>query len=99
MVRKIGCECAQRYESQINSNSLFYEVKQFFSEQENLCIFKDIPVKTPYYTGNSKIQIIKWYATKWYKCRVCGCLWEFNYPDFPTQGFVRKFSDGNYRPQ
>ncbi len=20
----------------------------------------------------------KWYATKWYKCLQCGCLWEFD---------------------
>ena len=39
---------------------------------------------------------MKWYADKWYKCNVCGTLWEFRYPDFPTRGFVRKFPDGKY---
>lgn len=23
-------------------------------------------------------------------------MWEFNYPDFPAEGFVRKFEDGMY---
>ena len=31
-----------------------------------------------------------------YKCNVCGCLWEFEYPDFPAKGFVRKFENGKY---
>ena len=38
----------------------------------------------------------KWYADKWYKCKCCGTLWEFRYPDFPAKGFVRKFEDGVY---
>ena len=37
------------------------------------------------------------YADKWYKCKCCGTLWEFLYPDFPMKGFVRKFPDGKYR--
>lgn len=42
---------------------------------------------------------VKWYADKWYKCKDCGALWEFDYPDFPASGFVRKFDDGVYRPK
>ncbi len=44
----------------------------------------------------SPIIVIKWYATKWYKCNSCGCLWEFNYPDFPAKGFVKKYENGKY---
>jgi len=99
MVRKINCECAERYETKINSIALFDEIKLFFDEQVNQHVFEDIPVKTPYYIGRSEIQNIKWYATKWYKCKQCDCLWEFNYPDFPVQGFVRKFEDGKYHPE
>jgi len=99
MVRKINCECADRFEIEINSNMLLEEIKLFFDEQVNQHIYEDTPVKTPFYIGLSKVQNIEWYATKWYKCNKCGCLWEFNYPDFPAQGFVRKFEDGKYRPQ
>jgi len=98
MVRKISCECAERHETKVNSNALFKEIKLFFDEQVSQYIFEDIPVKLPFYVGISGIEKIKWHATKWYKCKVCGCLWEFNYPDFPAQGFIRKFDDGKYYP-
>lgn len=96
MVRKISCECAERYDTKINTYALFGEIKHFFEEQVSNQVFEEIPVTTPFYIGFSEIQTIKWFATNWYKCKVCGCLWEFNYPDFPTEGFVRKFEDGKY---
>lgn len=73
-------------------------MKGFFSEQVDKGIFSDVEVAEPYYTGYSQMQKkeVKWYATKWYKCVRCGCLWEFKYPDFPAKGFVRKFEDGKY---
>ena len=37
-----------------------------------------------------------WYADKWYRCNACGTLWEFQYPNFPAAGEVRKFEDGIY---
>ena len=78
---------------------LFKELKIFFSKQVNSGIFLEIPVEIPYYIGRDEDGEMKWYATKWYKCLNCGCLWEFNYPDFPAKGLVRKFSDGVYYPK
>jgi len=96
MVQEIACECEERYECKINTQALFSEIKEFFNEQVNAGIYKDIPVRIPFYIGYSKSDAMEWYASKWYKCTVCGCLWEFEYPDFPALGFVRKFSDGIY---
>jgi hypothetical protein len=96
MVQKIECRCNERYETKINSIKLFKEIILFFECQVYKHIFDDVIVEKPFYVGNSELQTLKWYATKWYKCKVCGCLWEFNYPDFPSKGFVRKFKDGQY---
>lgn len=101
MVDKIICECVERYPIKINSYLLFEEIKSYFENQVNCGIYEDIPVDAPFYSGYSELskKDIKWFATKWYKCKICGCLWEFNYPDFPAQGFVRKFEDGQYHPE
>lgn len=97
MVWKIECECSERYETKIDTWKMFEEIKSFFEEQVSLGIYEDISVTKPYYVGKSDIQTLEWYADKWYKCKNCRCLWEFVYPDFPANGFVRKFPDGVYR--
>lgn len=97
MVRELKCECAERYEANIDTWSLFEDIRRFFEEQASLEIYEDIPVKEPYYVGHSDAHDFKWYADKWYSCKNCGCLWEFTYPDFPAHGFVRKFADGGYK--
>lgn len=101
MVWEIKCECEERVETKIDSYTLFQEIKSFFKNEVKKGIYQDVPVQTPYYTGYSEIknESVSWYATKWYKCNNCGCLWELNYPDFPAQGFVRKFVDGQYFSQ
>ncbi len=87
---KIKCDCSERYDAKINSYKVFIELKTFFELQEKKRIFSELNVKYPYFVcGNQKV-----YATKWYHCNSCGCLWEFNYPDFPKNGFVRKFIRG-----
>jgi acetone carboxylase gamma subunit len=96
MVRKIKCECSERYETKIDTWKLFEEIKKYFEEEVLLGTYEDIPVTKPYYVGHSDLQTLEWYADKWYKCKNCGCLWEFVYPDFPANGFVRKFPDGVY---
>jgi len=93
-----NCECSERIEITIDSYSLFDEIKIFFNKQVKLNIFNEIQVKTPFYIGKLGFKKIKWYATKWYKCNKCNCLWEFDYPDFPKACFVRKFEDGKYYP-
>ena len=97
MVQKIRCECAQRYEAKINSWAFYQEIKEFFEKQVALGAYQDVPVEKPFYTWRSRDETIDSYADKWYRCKNCGCLWEFVYPDFPGVGFVRKFPDGVYR--
>jgi hypothetical protein len=92
------CECDNRIAIKIDSIKLFDEIKEFFQENVRLEIYKEVPVKSPYYIGNGDNGYeLKWYAEKWYKCNVCGCLWEFIYPDFPAKGSVRKFKDGKHQ--
>ena len=91
---KNRCFCIEMKEQKINSYDLFKEIKDFFESNNN---YADIRVRKPYYIGHSSTgKEVKWFATKWYHCKVCGALWEFNYPDFPAQGFIRKFQNEKY---
>jgi hypothetical protein len=72
-------------------------MKEYFEQQVYLGIYEDATVISPYYVGKSDLQTLKWYADKWYICKICGCLWELTYPDFPADGFIRKFPDGAYK--
>ncbi len=96
MVRGIECECIQRHEINISSWAIMEEMKIYFDEQVSLGIYEELTVKEPYFIGKSEMLNIAWYADKWYKCKMCGCMWEIRYPDFPAYGFVRKFPDGIY---
>lgn len=94
----IHCDCNERIGININSWDQFTELKDFFEEQVKKGLFVEIPVEKPYYVGYSDLdgKAMRWYADKWYKCLGCGVLWEFDYPDFPAQGFVRKLSVNDY---
>ena len=87
------CDCDERIGVRIDSGKQFEELKSFFEEQVEKGIFVEKPVKKPYYIGRvGLLTKMKWYADKLYQCEVCGVLWEFIYPDFPTLGEVRKFN-------
>lgn len=97
-----SCDCNERVGIEINSYQLFMELKKFFEEQVENEVFIDVPVEKPYFQGYNLSQDMikdeyKWYADRWYKCRECGTLWEFKYPDFPAKGFVRKFENGQHQ--
>ncbi|XCP84985.1 hypothetical protein ABXS75_18470 [Roseburia hominis] len=99
MVCKLDCDCDERIEINITSIKELEKVKEFFSQQIKQGIFvEEIPQK-PYYVWKERDRVKEWFATKWYRCLKCGCLWEVNYPDFPAKGFIRKFSDGIYKEQ
>ncbi|PHU39789.1 hypothetical protein CSX00_09240 [Pseudobutyrivibrio ruminis] len=90
------CDCEERIGLEINSYNLFINLKDFFEQQEQEGLFLDIKVDEPYYLWRNGNREVAYYATKWYKCKCCGCLWEFEYPDFPQKGFVKKYKDGIY---
>ncbi len=96
MVLVNSCDCNERVGTEINSLNLFKELKAFFEEQVGRHIFSDVKVERPYYVWINGNRTVKHYATKWYKCNACGCLWEFEYPDFPAKGFVKKYDNGVY---
>ena len=96
MVSSLKCECCNRYETDINSIDMFNETKLYFDEQVKKSHFIEEEVLIPYYVWEDDKEYIEPYATKWYRCKICGCLWEFKYPDFPSKGFVKKYVDGNY---
>lgn len=55
----------------------------------------EIPVSKPFYIGYGiEGDEHKWFADKWYKCKKCGAIWEFIFPDFPSQGSVKNSSGG-----
>ena len=98
LVQELECGCSERYEAEISSDKLFQEIKNFFDSQVDKEIYYDIPVEIPYFIGYSNNgDILKFFSDKWYKCKICSCLWEFTYPNLPAHGFVRKFPDGVYR--
>lgn len=94
MVRTIVCDCKERVSVDINSWKQFKELKHFFDERVKQGIFVETPVEEPFYVwhDDSSEEEMTWYADKWYNCLCCGTLWEFSYPDFPAQGFVRKLN-------
>jgi len=95
----LKCDCYERNALEINSMKEFENLRDYFKVQVLKGVFSEVEVTEPYYIGYSELQKkeIKWYATKWYKCNLCNCLWEFQYPDFPAKGFVRKFVNGSYK--
>ena len=96
MVWNLTCDCDERVEVNITTIIEFKEVKAFFSEQVKKEIFEEEIPQKPFYVWEGNDRRKEWFASKWYRCLKCGCLWEVNYPDFPAKGFVRKFSDGIY---
>ena len=96
MVRKLKCDCNDRTGAVVNSSWQFKELKDFFAEQVSKEIFVEDANKRPFYIWRSMGRVEEHYATKWYRCQECGCLWEFDYPAFPAKGFVRKYENGDY---
>ena len=96
MVYRLECDCEKRVGIKVDSIKLFKQLVDFFSEQLKNGIFEEDLNKEPYYTWTDGAETVSYTAAKWYRCKACGCLWEFNYPDFPAPGFVRKYPDGIY---
>ena len=99
MVQIENCNCAAMDDEELDTWKKFEKSKEYFETQVKQGIFKEKRVTKPYYKWKSdtlkgRLGHMEYYATKWYKCRVCGCLWEFEYPDFPSCGFVRRIEDG-----
>ena len=92
----IRCDCAERIGIEVKTWKEYEELKCFFEKQVKNDIFVEELAAQPYYIWKNRNRKIGYYATKWYRCRSCGCLWEFEYPDFPANGFVKKYSDGIY---
>lgn len=95
------CDCSERTDIEINSWHVFQEMQSFFEGQVHKNTFIDIPVRRPYETGprsiESLLRKVEWFADKWYRCNVCGTVWEFKYPEFPAKGFVRRIDVGHYK--
>ncbi|MCM1501031.1 MAG: hypothetical protein NC124_21445 [Clostridium sp.] len=90
------CDCDERIGVEIDSQSLFLKLKKFFETQVDDGIFIEEQVVEPFYVWKRGVIEKKHYASKWYRCKICGCLWEVDYPDFPAKGFVRKYENGIY---
>lgn len=89
----IKCDCDERIGIEINSYQQFEDLEQFFNEQVEKGIFTEIPVERPHYVwSDNQGNETKWFANKWYKCNGCNTIWEFDYPDFPAKGFVKKLN-------
>lgn len=96
MAWKLNCDCKNIGDLSINNQSDFQRGINFFHHECIESKFQELIPQQPYYTWRQGSATKKWFATKWYKCMICGCLWEFQYPDFPAKGFIRKFPDGVY---
>lgn len=72
------CCCNLISNQVIRSSNQFTQMKSFF-EKNN---YKSMMVRKPYY-------LFGCFADKWYKCRQCGRVWEFVYPEFPEQGHIK----------
>jgi len=95
MVRLSDCECKERYAADIDSYSLFIEVKSFLEGEFNKGVFVDVTKIKPLDFGKNEVGEQIWYYTqRLFRCKSCGCLWAIKYPDFPEHGFVGKYPDG-----
>lgn len=97
MVRKIECDCNERIGIEIDSYKLFEELKDFFSEQVAKGVFEDISNydRIWHEHGGTEKNVYR-QTIKCYKCKACGRLWEFRYPEFPAPGKIKKYPDGVY---
>lgn len=103
MVQIESCNCAAMDDEELDTWKKFEKAKEYFETQVKQGFFEEEKVTKPYHTWRCDgvaglLGLEKRYATKWYRCRVCGCLWEIKYPDFPLTGFVRKLENGEYVP-
>ncbi len=96
MVQIKKCLCDIKFETEINSLSKLEAIKNYFNEQKENGIYIEEQAKTPYYVYEDVNEHKEYFASKWYICTICGCLWEIEFPDFPAKGFVRKYKDGLY---
>lgn len=91
MEQKSKCDCNERVGTEINSQKLFAELKDFFETQVRNKIFDDITdySKVWYLDGGMEKEVYKT-TVKEYECKCCGCLWKFSYPEFPASGRITK---------
>lgn len=80
----------------VSDPAIFECLKAFFTEQVRSDGLVEEEPKEPYHVERNGEELLEWYATKWYRCLQCGCLWEFRHPDSDEEGFVRKFTEGQY---
>ena len=85
------CICNKLKDEKINTWEQYEQLQALFDEYEKNGELVTIPIEKPYYIGKSANgSVYEWYADRWYKCTDCGTIWEFVYPEFPAQGFVKR---------
>jgi hypothetical protein len=89
MVYGLKCDCESQLDIKVDTFGIFSNYLNYFDQKVKDGIMEEIPVETPLYVWNNENKEIKWYADKWYRCKICGLIWEFEYPDFPACGNVR----------
>ena len=91
-----NCECDEKLVSEHLSLDEAEEVETILSE----CIQKKLFRKTHplRIIGYFRMEIDEtvYRRRKWYKCRKCGCIWEYQMPDEKGGAWIRKFADGKY---
>lgn len=91
------CSCNMLDSCDIVSLEQLRQINNFFNRNIKNHIFYEEKNKQPFYEQSDGNRTIRYIAKKWYRCKLCGCLWELNYSDIPLQGFLRKFEDGVYK--
>jgi len=72
---------------------LFEEIKHFFESEVSKGTYENVTITEPLVISDaSGIPVVTWYPTKWYRCKICGMVWAFDYPDFPAKGCVYKLT-------
>lgn len=99
MVCRLKCNCNTCNEAAISTFKELKRFNSFFEKGIQEGYFVSQKPEAPFYVYEDKNRKVEWYATQWYKCNSCGCLWELEEPDFPANGFVRKFPTGKYLPR
>ncbi|MGY3733134.1 hypothetical protein GHI93_02755 [Lactococcus hircilactis] len=92
MGKTMVCDCEERRGVKIDSERNFLEYKSFFEKKVRRNLFKDVEVKLPYHIYIGENEIEEWFSDKWFLCKECGQIWEFDAPDFPALGWIRKIT-------
>jgi hypothetical protein len=90
------CECNTILTSKHLSIYEAEEIEKLLSELVKKRILKKThPLRVVAYF-RMEIMEDEYQSRRWYRCRKCGCIWEYHIPCEKGGAWIRQFEDGKY---